>query len=133
MEDKKIQQQSIGDVVYAHIIHFRRPQSIQKMDAANIKPTFTLLMFRKNKVLKKEMTLGGRIDNLEALMTQNGKIISLSISHDTANIPNNTLAPSSLPEYLKILAPSRNTSLASCTARTTDPIRKNLSKSKQYG
>lgn len=59
-------------------------------------------------------------------MTQNGKIINLSISHEIANKPKHTLAPSSFSEYLKTLAASRNTSLASCSARITDPIRKNL-------
>lgn len=59
-------------------------------------------------------------------MTQNGKNISLVTSHEIAKKPKNTLAPSSFSEYLKTLAASMNTSLASCNARTTDPIRKNL-------
>lgn len=63
---------------------------------------------------------------LAECMAQNGKIISLSISHEIANKPKHTLAPSSFSEYLKTLAASKNTSLPSCNARTTDPIRKKL-------
>ena len=51
--------------------------------------------------------------NLVALITQNGKKISRSMSHETAKNPKHTLAPNSLPEYLKTLAASMNTSLAS--------------------
>ena len=59
-------------------------------------------------------------------MTQRGKNISRSMSHETAKHPKNTLAPSSFSEYLKTFAASMNTSLASCRAKITDPIRKNL-------
>ena len=64
--------------------------------------------------------------NLVALITQKGKNIRRSTSHETANSPKKTLALSSLPEYLKTLAASKNTSLASCKARMIVPIRKNL-------
>lgn len=64
-------------------------------------------------------------------MTQNGKKTSLSMSQETAKQPNSTLAPSSFSEYLKTLAASRKTSLASCNARITIPIRKKLHMPKQ--
>lgn len=64
--------------------------------------------------------------NLEVLITQNGKNTSRSMSHEIANNPKKMLAPSSFPEYLKTFAASMNTSLASCRARITEPIRKNL-------
>jgi hypothetical protein len=48
------------------------------------------------------------------------------MTHEMANSPNKMLALSSLPEYLKTLAASKNTSLASCTAQIIVPIRKKL-------
>lgn len=51
--------------------------------------------------------------NLVALITQNGKKISRSMSHEIAKNAKHTLAPNSLPEYLKTLAASKNTSLPS--------------------
>lgn len=63
-------------------------------------------------------------------MTQNGKKTSLSMNQETAKQPNNMLAPSSFSEYLHTLAASRKTSLASCNARITIPIRKKLQMSK---
>lgn len=64
--------------------------------------------------------------NLDVLITQKGKKISRSTSHEMANNPKQMLAPSSFPEYLKTLAASMNTSLASCRARIIEPMRKNL-------
>jgi hypothetical protein len=64
--------------------------------------------------------------DLDELMTQKGKYINRSMNHETAKHPNNTLAASSLSEYLKTLAASMNTSLASCRARMIEPIRKKL-------
>ena len=68
---------------------------------------------RQDTVAHKIKHLFGFRTNLVALMTQNGNNINRSISHEMANIPKNTLAPSSFSEYLKTLAASRNTSLAS--------------------
>lgn len=48
------------------------------------------------------------------------------MSHEMAKKPKKTLAPSSFSEYLKTLAASMKTSLASWSARITDPIWKNL-------
>jgi hypothetical protein len=64
--------------------------------------------------------------NLVALIIQKGKNTSRSMTHEMANSPNKMLALSSLPEYLKTLAASKNTSLASCTAQIIVPIRKKL-------
>jgi len=64
--------------------------------------------------------------NLVAFITQKGKNISRRMSQEMAKNPKNTLAPSSFSEYLKTLAASMNTSLASCRARMIEPIRKNL-------
>lgn len=64
--------------------------------------------------------------NLVAFITQKGKNISRRMSQEMAKNPKHTLAPSSFSEYLKTLAASMNTSLASCRARTIEPIRKSL-------
>jgi hypothetical protein len=64
--------------------------------------------------------------NLDAFITQKGKIISRRMSQEMAKNPKNTLAASSFSEYLKSLAVSINTSLPSCRARIIEPIRKNL-------
>lgn len=49
-----------------------------------------------------------------------------SITHDKTNRINAKLASASAPLYLDIFPTSRNTSLASCRAKTTDPTRANL-------
>lgn len=64
--------------------------------------------------------------DLDELMTQKGKYINRSMSHEKAKHPKNTLAASSFSEYLKTLAASMNTSLPSCRARMIEPIRKKL-------
>lgn len=64
--------------------------------------------------------------NLDALMTQKGKNISLSTSHEMANDAKHRLALNSFSEYLKTFAASISTSLASWRARIIEPIRKNL-------
>lgn len=69
--------------------------------------------------------------DLDDLITQKGKNISLRMSHEKAKNPNNTLAASSFSEYLKTLAASINTSLASCRARMIEPIRKKLQVAKK--
>lgn len=50
---------------------------------------------------------------LVALMIQNGKYVNRSNSQERANSAKHKLAPNSFSEYLKILADSINTSLAS--------------------
>lgn len=64
--------------------------------------------------------------NLDALITQKGKNINRRTSHEMAKNPKHTLAASSFSEYLKTFAASMKTSLASCRARTTEPIRTKL-------
>lgn len=49
-----------------------------------------------------------------------------SRTHDKTNRINAKLASASAPLYLDIFPTSRNTSLASCRAKTTDPTRANL-------
>jgi uncharacterized protein YlxP (DUF503 family) len=64
--------------------------------------------------------------NLDALMIQKGKNISLSTSHEMANNAKHRLALNSFSEYLKTFAASIRTSLASWRARIIEPTRKNL-------
>ena len=59
-------------------------------------------------------------------MTQKGKNINRKMTQDIANNPKITVAPSSFSKYLKTLAASIKTSLASCKARIIEPIWKNL-------
>lgn len=63
---------------------------------------------------------------LVLLMIIKGKMMSRKTSHDIANKRNEMLGMISRPLYFVIFPISRNTSLASCTARTTDPTRANL-------
>lgn len=78
--------------------------------------------------IRKEFEINYKTLHLVVLMTQKGKYIRRSMSHERANNPKNTLAPSSCSEYLKTLAASKNTSLASWSARTIAPTRKKLRK-----
>ena len=58
--------------------------------------------------------------------------MSRNKSHERAKKPKNTLAASSLFEYLKTLAASIKTSLASCSANIIDPILKNLQTKRRF-
>ena len=63
---------------------------------------------------------------LDVLIIQNGKNINRNNNHEIAKSPKQTLAANPFSEYLNTLAVSMKTSLVSCNARITDPIRKKL-------
>lgn len=125
VEHKQHQKHCVENIIHRYRVTFWEIQEFLNIIAGK----FNSQQYKwKNRTKSNKIRTSKQKTNLDDLITQKGKNTSLRRSQEMAKSPKNILAPSSLPEYLKILAASINTSLVSCRARIIEPIRKNLQK-----